>query len=431
MVKHRLLLLTLALFLILTLSSAFAEYTTLSEGDKGEAVQALKMRMYELGYFKSTKFGASYNETTAARVREAQKMNGLEVTGIADPAFQELLFSDECITPSGLTAKDVLYMASLTPTPKPTRDPNATRTPKPTKTPKVDKTPQPVLVPLMEVETPPANEEGFLLDPEEEFVYSNVDEGQWIYLSSTLQVRIRRCADPEYPLVWYETDVRMTPDEQIKAPHIENIRRGKLVRSQTLARRVDAVLAISDDFYAFRVRNSSRPGVIIRDGEILYDKVKKKSASGFPKEEVLACFPDGTMKCFDTGEHTAEEYLEMGAVHVFSFGPILVTEGKPGPEMSNLRYYHYKEPRCALGMIEPYHYFILTVKGRTDDSAGCYFPWMADRMIQAGVQEALNLDGGGTTSLVFMGEQLNYKGTASRACASIIAFGTSTLVPEE
>ncbi len=429
--KFRLLLPLTALLLCFILSAAAAGYMSLSEGDTGGAVDALKARLYELGYFKTTKFSRAYNATTADRVRQFQKLNGLEETGVADPAMQELLYSDTCKAVNGLEAAEYIYQASLTPTPKPTRDPNATKTPRPTKTPKVDKTPLPVIGPTVEVETPEANADGFLVDPEEEFVYSNEEDGQWIYLSSTLQVRIRRYSDPNYPLVWYETDVRTTPEERMKTPHIPSIRTGALVRSQNLARRVDAVLAISDDFYAYRARNSKRPGVIIRDSQILYDRPKKKSTSGFPKQEVLAYFQDGSMKCFDNGEHTAEEYLAMGATDVFSFGPILVTGGRPGPDMSNPKYYHYKEPRCALGMIEPYHYFILTVKGRTDDAAGCYFPWLTERMIQMGVQEALNLDGGGTTSLVFMGEQLNYRGTSSRACASIIAWGTSDLVPDE
>lgn len=438
MPKHALRILPLIALLLLMLSFAVADsYTTLFEGDGGAAVHALKERLYDLGYFKTTKFSKVYNETTAERVREFQKLNGLEVTGIADPAMQELLYSDTCLAANGMTAEEYLYLASLTPTPKPTktpkptRDPNATKTPKPTKTPKVDVSPRPVITPSLEPETPERDENGFLKDETEEFVFIDADDGQWIYLSSTLQVQIRRMEDPSYPLVWYETDVRTQSEERLHTARIEKIASGKMLRSQVLARRVHAVLAISDDHYVFRVRNKTSPGVIIRDGKILYDKAKLKANSGFPKQEVLAYFQDGSMKCFDNGEHTAQEYLEMGATDVFSFGPILVTNGEPGPDMLKPKYYHYKEPRSAIGMIEPGHYVILTVKGRVKESAGCYFPFLAGRMIELGVQEALNLDGGGTTSLVFMGEQLNYKGTASRSVASIITFGTSDLVPAE
>ena len=178
--KFRLLLPLTALLLCFILSAVAAGYMSLSEGDTGEAVDALKARLYELGYFKTTKFSRAYNATTADRVRQFQKLNGLEETGVADPAMQELLYSDTCKAVNGLEAAEYIYQASLTPTPKPTRDPNATKTPRPTKTPKVDKTPLPVIGPTVEVETPEANADGFLVDPEEEFVYRNEEDGEWV-----------------------------------------------------------------------------------------------------------------------------------------------------------------------------------------------------------------------------------------------------------
>ena len=82
-------------------------------------------------------------------------------------------------------------------------------------------------------------------------------------------------------------------------------------------------------------------------------------------------------------------------------------------------------------MIEPYHYVVLTVKGRADDSKGTYLPWLADRMLSLGAVEAMNLDGGGTVSLVFNGKMLN-KGTKNlRNVTSMIGFGgTPQQLPE-
>ncbi len=429
----------LLLFSLGFFSSALCEYTTLRKGDSGPEVAAMKQRMYELGYFTSTKFSSSFNDTTQKRVKLLQRMNGLEETGTADPALLELLFSDQVIAANGQSAYELA--ASITPvasaTPKPTKAPKSTKTPKPTKTPrptktpKTTKTPQPLISPINSPVLPARDEDGFLSDEEyldTEFVHKDPDDGLWIYLSKTLQVEIRRYNDPNGPLVWYETEVKTKDGERMGTPHIANIARGKLFHGETIAKENHAVLAISDDFYFYRVRNTKYPGVIVRNGEILYDKAKIKGTGGFPKQEVLAYFQDGSMKCFDVGQYTAEEYLQMGATDVFSFGPILVTNGQAGEQMSNPKYYHYREPRCALGMIEPGHYIILTVKGRSDDSRGCYFSFLADRMLSLGVQEALNLDGGGTASLIFMGEQLNYKGTASRTVASLITFGTSDLV---
>ena len=46
------------------------------------------------------------------------------------------------------------------------------------------------------------------------------------------------------------------------------------------------------------------------------------------------------------------------------------------------------------------------------------------KMLELGAVEAINLDGGGTVCLVFMGELINKK-SASRDVSSLIAFGTA------
>ena len=84
----------------------------------------------------------------------------------------------------------------------------------------------------------------------------------------------------------------------------------------------------------------------------------------------------------------------------------------------------------ALGMIEPYHYQLLVVQGRVDASKGTYLTWLADKMLEKGVTEALNLDGGGTVSLMFMGEIINKPNKNLRSITSLIGFGNSELVPD-
>ena len=53
----------------------------------------------------------------------------------------------------------------------------------------------------------------------------------------------------------------------------------------------------------------------------------------------------------------------------------------------------------------------MTVEGRHSASKGTGLAWLAMRMQELGVQEAVNLDGGNTTALVFRGELLNKIGT--------------------
>ena len=116
----------------------------------------------------------------------------------------------------------------------------------------------------------------------------------------------------------------------------------------------------------------------------------------------------------------------MGAVNVFSFGPILLKNG----EINDLVYTYYKsiEPRHALGMIEPGHYLLISVQGRTKDSKGTFLQRVAETMRDKGVTEALNLDGGNTMALIFRGRMLNKLATYKkrnfvRTVTSLIGIG--------
>ena len=108
---------------------------------------------------------------------------------------------------------------------------------------------------------------------------------------------------------------------------------------------------------------------------------------------------------YDNGEITAEELLAAGAVNVYSFGPWLIRDG----EINEVVYENYKslEPRHALGMIAPGHYFALSIQGRTKFSEGTTLQRAAEILKSRGVTQALNLDGGNTMALVFHGQILN------------------------
>ena len=383
--------------------TVLSQYRTLETGMSGEDVELLKLRMYELGYYYSEDVSDSYNGLMAERIMWLQRLNGLEETGVATPALQALIYSDT-----------VVYTEN---TPEPTAAPTPTAVPLPIQEPNTS----PVL--------PARTEDGFLSPDAEDdpYVFTDADEGHYIYLSQDLFVEIKRYTDPNLTLVWYETEIKVQNEETLHCYLTEkNTNSYRFSTPEALAAANNAVVALTDDFFNYRLYNSEIPGIIIRNGEIISNTTYQKTDT-WPPLDTLAVFLDGSMKTFGKNEYTAQEYLDMGAVQVFAFGPILVQDGELGERIQDDTYYHYREPRCALGMIAPGHYLTLTVNGRTDDSSGAYLLWLGQRMIQRGVTEALNLDGGGTTSLVFMGETVNEDGTGSssvRSISSIIAFGT-------
>ena len=375
-------------------------YSTLQEGDIGKEVLALKKAMYYLGYFTSLNLTDNYNALMTERVMQLQEACGLEQTGIADAKLQALVFSG---------------MASPTKNaPKPTAVPTAVPTP---------------IAPVSTPELPALNEDGFLPDGTNEWVHQDEQDGLWLYYSDSLSVEIRRYRDKANRLVWFETEVHTSEKSPLTSYLSPSKTPGRrYMNPLDLAWNNHVVLGITDDFFGNRWLNRQTVGVIIRNGEIISNDTFPAHTARFPNLEVLAVFKDGSMKTFLSDEHTAEEYLSMGVTDTYAFGPILVRDGQLGTHMDQDDYYRFREPRCAIGMLEPHRYIILTVLGRTDDSKGVYLPWLAEKMLEKGATEAINLDGGGTIALMFMGEFLDKDNNQARSVTSIIGFGNSEQV---
>ena len=391
------------------LPAAGEEYRELKLGMNGDDIQKFKVAMYWLGYFTTDNLDGNFTRTTQERVKQLQKNNGLEQTGIADAALQELVFSGNAVKTKSA--------------PKPSPVP----TPAPTPRPPLD------LSGLL----PARTEEGFLANGEEEFVYVDQQEGIWIYLTPSLSIDLRRyedTSDRKNPVVWFEADIHASPESPMTAYLTQGKKyQGKAYTTPVkLARENHVVLAFADDNFGDRWNAGNKTGVIVRNGQIIGERTFADGKGKFPNLEVLALFDDGSMKTFASDAHTAKEYIDMGAVSTYAFGPILIQDGELSEYMKRSEYYSYHEPRCAIGMIEPYHYYLLVVKGRTSDSNGVYLTWLANNMLQHGVQEGINLDGGGTTAIVFMGQILNWSSVKQlRQTTSITGFGVSDQVPEK
>ena len=91
-------------------------------------------------------------------------------------------------------------------------------------------------------------------------------------------------------------------------------------------------------------------------------------------------------------------------INAFTFGPALVKDGVL-LEMDQEYGYnpHGKEPRMAIGQIGPLYYVIVHAEGRTRDSEGVTHQELANFMFDIGCQQAFNLDGGNSSTLVFNG----------------------------
>ena len=161
---------------------------------------------------------------------------------------------------------------------------------------------------------------------------------------------------------------------------------------------------------------------MIRGGVLYRDTAAKN-------QEDLVIWSDGSFSIIREAEISARELLEQGAWQVFSFGPGLLEEGEllvdARDEVDRAK---TSNPRTALGQIGEGHYVLVVSDGRSDESEGLSLYELAQFLQTLGVQTAYNLDGGGSSTMVFMGEVVNKPTTggskiSERSVSDIVCIG--------
>jgi hypothetical protein len=317
---------------------------------------------------------------------------------------------------------------------------SAVQTPKPTGTPEPTSTPMPTLAPSVTVwpTLPSLTSEGYL-SPDagmEEFVHADAENGLWVYISEGLQVQIQRFNDPNMPLIWYEADIRTKGEDQLHSIPADPKRADSIFKKpEAIARANHIVFAVNDDQFAQRKADKRTVGIIIRNGKVYNSATLRSGNSSFPTLDTMALFPDGSLRVYESKEHTAQEYIDMGAADVFAFGPMLIRDGTISERLSEL-FVNSIQPRVGFGMVDKNHYVCVVAEGRHKGTDGVNFQWLANRLHMLGATQAINLDGGNTSAIVFMGEKLNANNNTGpdanvRSISGMIAIGESSLVPEK
>ena len=209
----------------------------------------------------------------------------------------------------------------------------------------------------------------------------------------------------------YVADIRLGASQSLRTAFSDSSY-GRHVTAATseTASAVGAVLAINGDNYG-----AQEKGYVIRNGVIYRDAAAKG-------REDLVIWADGSFSIVCEDEVTARELLEQGAEQVFSFGPGLLADGEiivgVADEVGRAK---ASNPRTAIGVIEDGHYVFVVSDGRSAESEGLSLYELAEFMQSLGVQTAYNLDGGGSSTMVYQGELVNKpSGSRERAVTDIV-----------
>ncbi|WP_178075826.1 phosphodiester glycosidase family protein [Paenibacillus oralis] len=245
------------------------------------------------------------------------------------------------------------------------------------------------------------------LSPQETTTPAEADakSDDWNYASDDIQIHIDQVqtGSGADQITYYAADVQLKNSGSLLSAFAENsFGRNITENTSKIASDNGAIFAVNGDYYGFR-----GDGVIIRGGTLYRDE---------PARTGLALFNDGTMKSYDETKVSSSALLEQGAVQTLSFGPALIQDGEVNSDLDNVkidtnfgnRSIQGANPRTGIGLIAPNHYVFVVVDGREEGySRGMTLTEFAQVFKDLGCTEAYNLDGGGSSTMYFMGRVVN------------------------
>ena len=218
----------------------------------------------------------------------------------------------------------------------------------------------------------------------------------------------------------YVADVEVTDGTSILSAFANNTY-GRNITDTTsdMAEENNAVLAINGDYYGAR-----QSGYVIRNG-VVY---RNQGSNG----EDMVISKDGTLSFISESDTTTDSLIQKQAWQVLSFGPVLVENGQIAvTENDEVGMAMASNPRTAIGTVAKNHYLFVVSDGRTSESAGLSLYELANFMKSLGATNVYNLDGGGSSTMVFQGEVVNNPTTngnkiSERAVSDILYIGKSS-----
>jgi len=193
----------------------------------------------------------------------------------------------------------------------------------------------------------------------------------------------------------------------------------KVALISSMAKKYNAVLAINANYYS---NDPVKTSFEYRMGEKIRNKLNSK-------KDLLIIDENADFNLFiRADEEEVQAFLDQGheIINAFTFGPALVKDGEMQTIDRDYGYNpHGREPRMAIGQMSKLSYVIVLAEGRKKNSQGVTQQELAQFMLDLGCEQAFNLDGGNSATMVFNGKYYQRKTKANeRAQSDMIYFAS-------
>ena len=242
------------------------------------------------------------------------------------------------------------------------------------------------------------------------------------YEDETISVTLesKKIGDSVYNIAW----VKIADPSQLRTALAGPYGSKKTAKPLEMAMASNAVVAINGDYFQYSAR-----GYTVRQGETFIKTLSKKGLDLLIIDEaanfhIIKKSSKKELAAFMESGHTI--------VNAFTFGPALVKDGEVQTIYNSYGFAPQdRAPRVGIGQMGPLEYVLVMVDGRMDDySRGITIKMLAEFMGELGCQQAFNLDGGGSSAMVFGGKYFNRMDDKSaRNISDIIYFASA--IPED
>lgn len=204
-------------------------------------------------------------------------------------------------------------------------------------------------------------------------------------------------------VTYYVADLRLAAGTALRAAFAEDTFGENIIATpSTIATANRAVFAVNGDYYGFR-----DTGIVIRNGAAFRDRGAR---------EGLALHRDGSLRLYDETATSAARLVADGVWQTLSFGPGILSEGRVPSGVDDVEIdtnvgnhsIQGHQPRTGIGMVSTNHLVAVVADGRSSGySRGVTLSEFGAIFASLGAVVAYNLDGGGSSTMVFNGALVN------------------------
>ena len=260
------------------------------------------------------------------------------------------------------------------------------------------------------------------------------------YLSSTEyedpSISVSITTGTMYDTGYMIAHVKIANASQIRSAMSGNYGANQEILGYKLAKKYHAVLAVNGDFFTM----TPNKGITIRQGNGYYlPKDDKNLTNNNSHYDLLLIDDKGDLHILK--QATMDDLYnlpeDMDVINTFTFGPALVIDGERQGDFRNFTYAVKISPekgtqRMCIAQVGPLEYLCICCEGPDDPgSVGMTLDQFTDLVCaQEGVINAYNLDGGGSSTMVFHNKKVNCPNrNVNRSLVDILYFA-SAYMPE-